>query len=472
MGETHIWWIRRDIRLQDNQALTAAIRGADHLIPLFILEPDLMDRAAPLRRAFLLNALKDLDRQLQALGSGLIVRKGPALRALRQLTDKINDAKIFACRDYSPFACQRDEEIQEAFSLVLTSGITLREPDSVLKGNSAPYTIYTPYKNKFLLDPLPLPADCLPIPKTLPPLPEGLPSDELPAAVPVPGFAASATEAQRRLADFAGDGLLHYQTNRDRLDLDGTSCLSPYLRFGLISVRECFAGAHLALIKAPNPEEKGEIQTWINELVWREFFIMILARHPRVLDGPFREELAAIPWRNAPMDLQAWQQGQTGFPIIDACMRQMLNTGWMHNRGRMVVASFLTKDLLINWQEGETWFMAHLVDGDPAANNGGWQWTAGTGTDAAPYFRIFNPILQSKKFDPDGAFIAHWVPELANLPPKFRHEPWKMTPGEASRLNFKPGLDYPERIVDRSVARGRTLAAYQFTREQAFIKQK
>ena len=467
MGETHIWWIRRDIRLQDNQALAAAIQGADHLIPLFILEPELMDNAAPFRRAFLLNALMDLDRQLQALGSRLIVRTGPAIRALKHLTGEAGSTNIFASQDYSPFSRQRDQEIQQALGLHSTSGITLREPGSVLKDDETPYTIYTPYKNKWLQEPLPLPADCISKPDSLPPLPENLTSSQIPLADPVPDFPATAVEARRRLDDFANAGLYHYQTNRDRLDLDGTSCLSPYLRFGLLSARECFGHAHLKLIQTSEAHAREEIQTWINELIWREFYTTILFHNPLILDGPFRAELAAIPWRNVPADLRAWQQGQTGFPIVDACMRQMLSTGWMHNRGRMIVASFLTKDLLINWQEGEAWFMANLVDGDPAANNGGWQWTAGTGTDAAPYFRIFNPILQGKKFDPDGVYIARWVPELSKLPPKFRHEPWKLSLAEANRLNFQLDRDYPVQIVDRSITRERTLNAYQFAREHA-----
>ena len=467
MGTTHIWWIRRDIRLQDNQALTAAIEGANQLIPLFILEPELLGNAAPLRRGFLLNALADLDRQLQVLGSKLILRQGPAAKAFQELIQETDANEVFIHEDYSPFSQQRDAEIENLVNLQSFTGILLRKPDSVLKDNRESYTVYTPYKNKWLQKPMPLPPDKLPSPTHLPPLPEGITSHILPTAQPVPGFTASANEAQRRLTQFTAEGLFHYQTTRDRLDLDGTSCLSPYLRFGLLSVRECFALANQQLLKTSDEDVRNEIQTWINELIWREFFTMILSSNSQVLDGPFREELAAIPWRTAPADLQAWQQGQTGFPVVDACMRQMLNTGWMHNRGRMIVASFLTKDLLINWQEGEAWFMAHLVDGDPAANNGGWQWTAGTGTDAAPYFRIFNPILQGKKFDPNGDFIARWVPELAKLPPKFRHEPWKLKETEALHYHFELGRDYPERIVDRSISRERTLAAYQFAREQS-----
>ena len=197
-----------------------------------------------------------------------------------------------------------------------------------------------PIKNKWLHEPLPLPSDCLPSPDFLPPLPENLIPNTLPLAAPVHNFPATAVEARRRLDNFINAGLYHYQMNRDRLDLDGTSFLSPYLRFGLLSTRECFTHAHLQLLKTSDQAARGEIQTWINELIWREFYTTILFHHPQILDGPFRAELAAIPWRNVPADLQAWQQGQTGFPIVDACMRQMLSTGWMHNRGRMIVASF------------------------------------------------------------------------------------------------------------------------------------
>jgi len=202
----------------------------------------------------------------------------------------------------------------------------------------------------------------------------------------------------------------------------------------------------------------------MDELVWREFYSAILYHFPKVMQGPFREDYQNIPWRDSPEDLHAWQEGLTGYPIVDACMRQLKDTGWMHNRGRMITASFLTKDLLINWQAGEDWFMNTLVDGDPAANNGGWQWSAGTGTDAAPYFRIFNPILQGKKFDPDGAYIARWVPELSGLPLEFRHEPWRLSEADAQEYGFRLGKTYPLRIVDHDFARQRTLEAYQFSR--------
>ena len=461
MSQTHIWWIRRDIRLHDNQALAAAIENADNLIPVFIIEPELMSVAAPKRRAFLLHALSDLDRQLQELGSLLIVREGPAEEALPTLANEFDDTVIFAHEDFSPYAKHRDNRVNDSLNLKRFPGVVLRQPTAVLKDDGDPYVVFTPYKNKWYEHPLPTPADCLPAPDSLPPLHDDLKSMDLPSAEPLEDFPGTAKEAQTRLTAFTKEGIYHYQSQRDRLDLDGTSKLSPYLRFGLISAREAFAQAQIASLQADGDKERSEIRTWMDELVWREFYTTILYHFPRVMDGPFREKYKSIRWREAPEDLEAWQQGQTGYPVVDACMRQLLETGWMHNRGRMIVASFLTKDLLIHWQAGEAWFMDQLVDGDPAANNGGWQWSAGTGTDAAPYFRIFNPVTQGHKHDPDGAYIAKWVPELRKLPVKFRHEPWKISESEARKYKFNLGKDYPERIVDHKSARERTLDAYK-----------
>lgn len=457
----HIWWIRRDIRLQDNPALIAAVEGAQNLIPLFILEPDMLSKAAPKRRAFLLNALADLDGQLRHLGSRLILRQGPAEEALPAFAAELGGAQVFAQEDFSPLARGRDAGIARKVDLTLTPGEVLRHPDQVLKSDGTPYVVFTPYQRKWREIPLPSPANCLPAPKSLPPLPANLTSDSLPHVEPVSAFPATAAAARARLDGFLAGGLNNYQTQRDRMDRDGTSRLSPYLRFGLISARECFAGAQLALAQTNTDSAREEIQTWINELIWREFYTSILYHFPKVTCGAFREPYNHIHWRNDPADLLAWQQGLTGYPVVDAAMRQLLATGWMHNRGRMIVASFLTKDLLINWQAGEAWFMAQLVDGDPAANNGGWQWAAGTGTDAAPYFRVFNPVLQGIKFDPDAEYIAQWVPELAGLPPKFRHEPWKLSAALCREYNFHPGQTYPDRIVDHAFARDRALAAYQ-----------
>ena len=253
----------------------------------------------------------------------------------------------------------------------------------------------------------------------------------------------------RRLTQFTNYQITDYSETRNRMDLDGTSSLSPYFRFGMLSLRQ-------AVHETRNTQHATD-EIWLNELIWREFYIQILYHFPRVARTSFNPALANIPWRNDPSEFEAWKAGETGVPVVDAGMRQLREIGWMHNRARMIVASFLVKDLLINWRWGEAWFMENLLDGDIAANNGGWQWTAGTGTDAAPYFRIFNPVLQSQKFDPNGDYIRKWVPELRELNAKEIHSPWNFGIKVAG---------YPEKpIVDREVVKERTMNAYRISKE-------
>jgi deoxyribodipyrimidine photo-lyase len=280
--------------------------------------------------------------------------------------------------------------------------------------------------------------------------------------LPLELFPPGEREALRRLEAFtAGEEapIYRYVQDRNRLDLDGTSMLSPYLRFGMLSPRQAALAARHAAENAPDiPSRKGA-ETWLNELIWRDFYLHILHHYPQVQRSNFR--LQGVRWVEDPQGFQAWCQGRTGYPVVDACMRQLSATGWMHNRGRMIVASFLTKDLLIDWRQGEGFFMQHLLDGDPASNNGGWQWTAGTGTDAAPYFRIFNPVLQSMKFDPEGVFIRRWLPELSRVSEDFIHEPWKMPLSAQQQAGCFIGKDYPHPIIDHAWARQRTLDAYE-----------
>jgi deoxyribodipyrimidine photo-lyase len=248
------------------------------------------------------------------------------------------------------------------------------------------------------------------------------------------------------------------------MDVDGTSKLSPYLRFGMLSARQAIVAARQAISQAKSEETRKGAETWLNELIWREFYMGILYNFPHVRRQSFRENLRGIRWENDPAMFDAWREGQTGYPIVDAGMRQLRAIGWMHNRARMIVAAFLTKDLLIDWRWGERHFMQHLIDGDPAANNGGWQWSAGTGTDATPYFRIFNPVTQGERHDPHGNYVHRWIPELANVPARYIHKPWQQPLSMQQQSNCVIGKDYPAPIVDHQWARQRALATYKAAR--------
>jgi deoxyribodipyrimidine photo-lyase len=448
---TAIWWIRRDLRLADNPALQAALQHSAIVIPTFILDPILLGHTPQRRQDFLFGGLRALDAELRKRGSALVVRRGKPEIALLNLLIQAGAQAIFAEQDFTPYARRRDEKIVQVLPLTLVHGQTVQHPNAVLKANGAPYTVFTPFSKawKALLPPTISP---LPAPDKFAPQPL-LTSEKLPSNPENPLFPAGEREAQRRLAQFIHSPIYQYSETRNRLDLEGTSALSPYLRFGMLSMRQA-ASAALAVQRenraAGQPADGAA--TWLNELIWREFYISILYHFPRVSQTAFNPALANIPWRDSESDFAAWKSGRTGVPIVDAAMRQLSATGWMHNRARMIVASFLVKDLLINWQWGERWFMENLLDGDPAANNGGWQWTAGTGTDAAPYFRIFNPVLQGRKFDPNGDYVRKWLPELAHLPTEAIHAPWE------SGLKA-PG--YPEKpIVDHSIVKERTLRAY------------
>jgi deoxyribodipyrimidine photo-lyase len=471
---TAIWWVRRDHRLSDNQALAAALERADQVIPVFILDPVLMSApdAGDKRVAFMLGGLRQLEAELQSRGSGLIVRRGDPEAELAALVRETDAQAVFAEEDYWPYARQRDARIAQSLPLHLVGGLAVHPPGVVLKADGTPYTVFTPFSRTWKALPPPGTGSLLAAPSRMPALPElhSLPiptTPGLPSSVPFPPGEA---EAQRRLRAFTeggnGGGITRYAETRDRMDLDATSRLSPYLRFGMLSARQAVASALSARDAAPHEQARSGAETWLNELIWREFYMAILASFPDVLEQSFRDNLREIAWENDEEAFAAWCQGRTGYPAVDAAMRQLVETGWMHNRARMIVASFLVKDLLIDWRWGERFFMQHLVDGDPAANNGGWQWTAGTGTDAAPYFRIFNPTAQGKKHDPDGAYVRQWLPELANVPDKYIHEPSKMPVDVQRDAGCVIGQDYPAPTVDHAWARERVLNAYRQARTE------
>jgi len=474
-GETALWWIRRDVRLRDNQALRGALAHASTVIPVFILDPGILRSRyhvrAERRKAFLFRGLRLLDEALRQRGSRLIVREGAAATALPILAQETKASAVFAEEDYSPAARGRDGEIaRQGVNLQLAPGVSVRHPDEVRKADGGPYTVFTPFRRAWLALPLPSEGDLLPVPRSLPAVPGGLKSVALPQ-LPLPEeFPPGEAEARRRLVRFASGGkapIYEYGEGRNRLDWEGTSVLSPYLRFGMVSPREAVVRALQAMAEAPGPAARASAELWLGELIWREFYLAILYHFPSVLKTAFNPALREIPWRTAPQDLEAWRDGRTGYPVVDAAMRQLRGIGWMHNRGRMIAASFLVKDLLIDWTQGEQYFMDQLVDGDPAANNGGWQWTAGVGTDAAPYFRIFNPVLQGQKFDPEGGYIRRFVPELGRVPDRYIHEPWRMSGAEQEAAGCLIGRDYPAPIVDRARVRDRTLAAYRRSQDRA-----
>lgn len=450
-----IWWIRKDLRLADNRALDAALTAGGELLPLFILDPALFPNCPAQRKSFLLEGLRRLDENLRGRGSRLIVRTGKPLDVLREVLSETGGARIFAEEDYSPYAVNRDRLAAEALPVTFVMGNVRVPPGGLAAGNGQPFRVFTPFARSWRALPVSsatfrfLP-DRLPVVKmTGEPIPDSQGGDLFPAGE---------HEAHTRLERFTRGDIYHYAVRRNRPDLAGTSMLSPYLHFGMLSAaRAIHAGFTAEKDAGEDPGAAASAAAWVNELAWREFFIHALFHNPGMMRQSYRPELRAIPWRNAPGELEAWKFGHTGCPIVDAGMRQMLATGWMHNRVRMITASFLVKDLLIDWRDGERWFARNLVDYDAAANNGGWQWTAGTGLDAAPYFRIFNPILQGKKFDPAGTFVRRWIPELYDVPDRFIHEPWNVSAGSRPKA-------YPPLLVSHSEARNRTLDAYRSSR--------
>ncbi len=459
-----IWWIRRDLRLADNDALAAALAHARRVVPVFVLDPALLNSpyAGSQRLAFMLAGLRALDADLRARGSRLIVRRGRPVEALARLAAETGASAIFAEEDYSTYAKRRDDEVLIHLPLRLVGSTAVRPPGTVLKRDGTPFTVFTPFSRAWLAQPLPDEADLRPAPDALPDPGDvaGEPLPDAPAYSPGAPFPPGEAEAHRRLRRFVAERIDAYSERRDRVDLDGTSQLSPYLRWGMLSPRAAVVAALTAQRDPSDPAGRQGATAWLNELIWREFYIHILDHFPHVLRGSFKPALRDVPWQNDPADFAAWRDGRTGYPIVDAAMRQLAEVGWMHNRARMIVASFLVKDLLIDWRWGERWFMQRLLDGDPAANNGGWQWTAGTGTDAAPYFRVFNPTTQGQKFDPEGAYVRRWLPELAGVPLDRLHEPWRMPAAEQRAAGCVLGRDYPYPVVDHALARERALAAY------------
>lgn len=463
-------WFRRDLRLHDQPALTAACQECDEVLPLFVFdEPLLQSRqfgAACVN--FMLGCLHELSASLAGRGLALQWRLGEPVEAVVQAARAWKADVVYWNRDYEPVAIERDRRVQLALA---EQGIRSRtfkdhvvfEAEEIRSATGEPLKRYSAYRVRWWAKwqaskPSPLAS---PQPKTPPPVPLLSAPRALPSPVELgydrvaPWINPGERQAQKRLQEFLGTSIHTYGDVRNRPGMDGSSRLSPHFRFGTLSVRTAVHEALAALNKGGRVS-RADVLIWIDELVWREFFQQVLSAFPRVVKGPFRD-VAVAPVRTAGLErdwlFQAWCQGKTGFPIVDAGMRQLNQTGWMHNRVRMIVASFLIKDLRLDWQSGERYFMHQLLDADVAANNGNWQWCAATGTDAMRGYRIFNPALQSKKFDPDGHYIRAYVPELANVTGKWIHEPHLMTPDEQQRAGCRIGVEYPSPLVDHALAR-------------------
>ncbi len=462
---TAIVWFRRDLRVHDHPALHAALAAADRVIPVFVVDERLLaGRWASANRAwFMRESVAELAATLAGLGAPIRILRGRPTEVLPSFAREAGASQVFVTRDATPYGRRRDRLVAERLTgdgigFHPKSGQYVHEPDALANAEGRPFGVYGAFRRAWDSTPrrAPLPAPDRVRGFTGPgdPVPDlGRPTAD-PSLIPAPGERAARERLARWLAAGTGGSgapAEAYDATRDRLDLDATSRLSQDLRWGLLSPLEVAE-------RAAGPGDGRRVFT--AEVAWREFYAHVLWHHPRVLDEPFLAAFAALETRDAPGDLAVWAEGRTGYPVVDAAMRQLRASGFMPNRARMIAASFLTKHLLLDRRLGEAEFMRHLTDGDVASNNGGWQWTASTGTDPQPYFRVFNPVLQGRKFDPDGAYVRRWVPELARVPVVHIHDPWAMDAATQAEAGCRIGVDYPRPIVDHAEARARALATY------------
>lgn len=471
-----IVWHRQDLRLADNPALLAAMARGGPIFPVFVWAPEEEGPWQPgaASRWWLHQSLAQFDASLRRLGSRLIIRRGPTLNTLRELLDQTGSTAVFWNRRYEPAVIERDTRVKaelqkDGRTVESFNGTLLFEPWAVQTQQGRPYQVFTPFWNACLKSPKPAPPDGapsqLPNPRQWPPT---LKLGELRLEPSVnwaeglrtnwrPGEAGASEKLERFLEEALGD----YPSGRSRPDLMGTSRLSPHVHFGEISVRQIWYALRGERPGQGIARPAEAIRVYGSELGWREFAHHLLFHFPQTPQQPLRKEFADFPWQPDMGNVRAWERGRTGFPIVDAGMRELWHSGWMHNRVRMIVASFLVKDLLISWQQGAAWFWDTLVDADLANNTLGWQWTAGCGADAAPYFRIFNPVTQGEKFDPQGDYVRHWIPELNRLPSEWVHKPWEAPTRLLTEAGIQLGSTYPRPIVDHSAARSRALEALQ-----------
>ena len=466
-------WMRRDLRLHDHAALATALGGEGEVQPVFVFDTDILARFTnkqDRRLTFIAEALCHMDAALRKRGGGLLVLHGSAVKLMPKLVDALGAKHVFSAEDFEPATRQRDEavkkQIRNSTRFVQVLDHLIRAPQTMLKSDRTPYKVFTPFYKVWRADLGPTEmAEYAVKDKGRYADYEAMRKAAEKAGIKVvlaeQGPQALLKEigyhykkdplwrvdgVEKRLSAFIDQRLKNYPKARDELDKHGTSELSPYLRHGLISVREC--------VRAAMEHGGAASEKWISELGWREFYASILFHFPQVVEQEFMPQYrGTIPWSYDKKLQQALFEGRTGYPVVDAAARELVTTGYMHNRARMIFASFATKDLLLDWRIGEEFFAQHLMDYELASNNGGWQWAASTGTDAAPYFRVFNPVLQSRKFDPNGDYIRHYVPELKKLNDKDIHAPWE-SPLTASK-------DYPAPIVDHAKAKTRAVQVFR-----------
>jgi deoxyribodipyrimidine photo-lyase len=466
---TAIVWFRSDLRLHDHPALHAALAAHERVVPVFVFDDRLLHGrfgSGP-RTAFLLGCLADLDASLRERGSALVVRRGDPATELRTLAGAVHATAVHWTSDVSPFSRARDRTVTDAIAeqgvrAVPSTGTYRVDVAGPRTQGGRPYTVFTPYwKATARLERRPVHR----APAALPPLPAGLEVGTLPelhdlglrALVAHPVAPPGETAARAAAAVWLDDGVARYDERHDAVR-GGTSVLSPYLRWGCLSARE--------LEQRALHHAGGE--PFVRQLAWRDFFAHVLLHHPDNLRREFQPRYRALEWDDDPELTDAWRHGRTGYPLVDAGMRELADTGWMHNRARMVVGSFLTKTLHQDWRVGERWFEELLLDGEPAQNNGNWQWIASTGVDPAPFTRrIFNPVRQSQRFDPDGTYLRRWVPELEGVPDAHVHEPWRMSTAEQRAAACRIGADYPGPIVDHAQERRVAIDRYRAVRTAA-----
>ena len=464
-----ILWFRKDLRIADNSALAAAIKAGGPIIPVFIWSPKEMAPwlSGGASKWWLHQALKSLSDEWNVRGGKLILREGDSLAELRDLVEKTGARRVVWNRRYEGPLRAVDAVVKRELR---TAGIEvesfnsslLNEPHTVATGAGQPYKVYTPYWKKVkprAIEPVVVPAlERIRFPDTFPQSDALERFDLLPKVAWHSGLIehwdVSEAAAMKRLNTFIAGPVDSYQVDRDRPDVEGTSSLAPYLQWGQIGPRQI-----VATLQANCDLTAAGPQTYLKEIYWREFAYNVLYHFPQTPDRPLRLEYEDFPWETDAATLKAWQTGNTGYPIVDAGMRQLWETGWMHNRVRMIVSSLLVKHLLQDWKEGAKWFWDTLVDADLASNTLGWQWSAGCGADAAPYFRVFNPILQGQKFDPRGDYVRRYVPELAELGAEYIHEPWEAATPVLHAAAIRLGESYPRPIVNHKAGRARALAA-------------